>query len=196
MVDVALGFKPHTGWAIAVLVSGDAHAPHVLVRERIDLVPQHLERFAYHQAQEAGLTVDAAARSIAEIEDGVDIATTEAVKELAATAAAHGTLVAAGVIGHPQEVPPLAKVLASHTLLHTAEGELYRSAIEEAAADLGIVTVPVAPKQTVAEVAAALGVGTTALDDRLTALRKELGAPWQKDHREATAAALLALQST
>jgi hypothetical protein len=195
MTELALGFKPHTGWAIAVLVAGDARSPRVLARERIELIPDELERFAYHQAQAAEMSVDVAARSIAEIEDGVDIATTAAVKELASAAAAHGTLVAAGIVGHPAEVPPLDKVLASHTLLHTAEGELYRSALEEAAADAGLVVVPAAPKRTVEETAVALGVDAPGLVDRLKALRKELGAPWAADHRDATAAALLALQS-
>ncbi len=193
MTDLALGFKPHTGWAVAVLLAGDAAHPTVLERQRIELVPETTERFVYHLVQD--WTLDEAARSVADAEDAVDIATRAAVEDLVAAAAAHGTVVAAGVVGEPHDVPSLEKVQQSHTLLHTAEGELYRSALEDAAADLGLTVVPVPPKGTVAEAAAALGVANEAFVARLKALRKELGAPWAADHRDAAAAALLALHS-
>jgi hypothetical protein len=193
MADLALGFAPHTGWAIAVLLTGDARSPRVLDRRRVELVPATTERFAYHLVQEWPL--QRAARSVADAEDAVDITTHAAVEQLAAAAAAHGTLVAAGVVGEPHEVPALERVQASHTLLHTAEGELYRSALEDAAADVGLTVVPVPPKRTVHEAAAALGVAGDALDARLKDLRKELGPPWTADHRAAAAAALVALHS-
>ena len=48
-------------------------------------------------------------------------------------------------------------------------------------------------KDTIDAAAALLGVRSTALTATLTALRRELGAPWQADHRTAAAAALVAL---
>jgi hypothetical protein len=48
-------------------------------------------------------------------------------------------------------------------------------------------------KGTVEQASAALGVSAGALTATLTGLRRELGAPWQADHRDAAAAALVAL---
>jgi hypothetical protein len=190
-VDLALGFKPHTGWAIAVVVGGSPAAPTVVDRRRVLLCPDRLPRMAYHAAQD-GPRADAA-RLIEEVDAAVLATTTEAVDELVAASDAHGTVVAAGLIGTPRDLPELDAALASHALLHSAEGELYRAALETAVDRCDLPVVPVEPKATIAEAAAALGVAAPALTARLAALRADLGAPWQADHKDATAAALLAL---
>jgi hypothetical protein len=92
------------------------------------------------------------------------------------------------------EVPDdLATILASHARLHAAEGELYRDALVEGATQLGLPVTRFANKGAIGEAAQVLGVDTEQMSARLTALRVTLGAPWQKDHREATAGALLVL---
>jgi hypothetical protein len=190
-VEVALGFKPHTGWAIAVTVGGDASAPIVLDRRRVTLCPTELPRQVYHYAQ--GLSPARAVRAVVDVEDAVDITTNLVLGELAERSAEHGELVAVGIIGEPREVPDLKHVLASHALLHLAEGELYRGALDEAAHARGLLVSLTSHKQTIDVASAALGVATGALTTTLTRLREQLGTPWQADHREAAAAALVAL---
>jgi hypothetical protein len=190
-MDVALGFKPHTGWAIAVIVGGDPAQPIVVDRRRVTLCPEDLPRQVYHHAQ--GLSPARAVRAVVDVEDAVDIAAESVLGELADVAAAHGELVAVGIVGEPREVPDLKHVLASHALLHLAEGELYRSALDEAAQQRNLVVSLTKPKGTVEVASSLLGLATATLTATLTALRRELGAPWQADHRDATAAALVAL---
>lgn len=190
-MDIALGFKPHSGWAVAVVVGGDPADPVVLDRRRIVLCPDDLPRQVYHQAQ--GLPVPEASRLVADVEDAVDIRAGHALAELAECASAHGELVAVGVVGEPRDVPDLERVLSSHALLHLAEGELYRSALADAAADRGVLVSLASPKGTVQEAAAALGVAPARLTAQLSAVRANVGAPWQADHKDATAAALVAL---
>lgn len=190
-MEVALGFKPHTGWAVAVVVSGDAAAPVVHHRARVALCPEELPAPVYHAAHD--LPAAQAARVVAEVEDAVDIATSAVLEELAERAGALGELVGVGIVGEPRDVPPLDAVLASHALLHLAEGELYRSALDEAAHERGLLVCAAAPKRAVAEAATALEVSRDALAAVLGSLRAELGAPWQADHKDATAAALIAL---
>lgn len=192
-MDLALGFKPHTGWAIAVLVSGDAAAPVVHERARVTLCPAELPRAVYHHAQ--GLTAARAARTVADVEDAVDLTTGRVVDELAEQARALGELVAVGIVGEPRAVPPLDAVLRSHQLLHLAEGELYRGALADAAGERGLVVTAAAPKGTVAHAATELGVRADRLAATLAALRARLGAPWQADHKDATAAALVGLSA-
>ena len=190
-MDVALGFKPHTGWAVAVTVGGDASHPVVFDRRRVSLCPDDLPRQVYHHAQ--GLSPARAVRAVVDVEDAVDITSNHVLAELAEQASAHGELVAVGIVGEPRDVPDLKRVLASHALLHLAEGELYRSALDEAAHERGLRVSLMHPKGTLELAASALGVTATALGATLTGLRRSLGPPWQADHREAAAAALVAL---
>jgi hypothetical protein len=192
LVDIGAGFAIHTGWAAAVLVGGDAERPVVVDRRRVTLCPEALPRQAYHAAQE--LPPAKAAMLVREVHEAVDTLTDDVLGELVDLAAPH-SLVAVGVTGFPRDVPTLEKVLRSHALLHLAEGELYRGAICDAADARGLTVVPVDPKHGIAETAHVLGVAPEGFAKRLTDLRSELGAPWQVDHRLATAAALAALQA-
>ena len=112
---------------------------------------------------------------------------------MAETARRHGDLVAVAVVGRPRDLPDLDAALANHSMLHSAEGELYRGALDDAADALGLPVTAAAPKGTVDEAAAALGITKERLGARLAELRTELGSPWQADHKAATAAALMAL---
>lgn len=191
---VALGLVPHTGWAHAVAVTGDARAPQVLHRERVELVQEGIERFAYHLVQE--WPVEKAARSVAEAQEAARRTSAEVVAALAGTARKAGRLVGIGIVGQPHDVPDeLERILAKHHLLHAAEGELYLSALLEGADAARTPVTLLPPKGTVEHAASLLGTPAEVLTGRLTALRKELGSPWQADHRAATAAALVVLDS-
>jgi hypothetical protein len=166
----------------------------VVDRRRVTLCPDALPRQVYHAAQE--MAPAKAALLVREVHEAVDALTETVIDELVDIAAPHGKLVAVGVTGFPRDVPTLEKVLASHALLHLAEGELYRGAICDAADARGLTVVPVHPKDGIAETAAALGAAPGPFAQRLVDLRREVGAPWQADHRIATAAALAALHAT
>lgn len=192
-MDLALGLAPHTGWAVAVVVGGDARAPQVVHRARVELVPDGVERFAYHLVQDWPLAE--AERHLAETDAAVDRTAKQVLVDLTEAAAGHGTLVGVGVVGRPHELPSdLGQILARHTLLHAGEGDLYLSALLDAAAAVGLVATLAPPKKTVEQVATAVGTAPGLLVERLGALRKELGSPWTADHKAATAAALLALR--
>ena len=44
MTGTALGWRTHSGWAVVVAVSGTPSHPHVLARERVQLVDEPLPR--------------------------------------------------------------------------------------------------------------------------------------------------------
>jgi len=190
-MELAIGFRPHTGWAIAVLVAGSARAPIVLDRRRVQLCPDALPRQVYHAAQ--SLSRAQAARLVEQVDAAVAATTAAVLAELVGVAGRHGNLIAVAVVGHPRELPDLDAALANHSMLHAAEGELYRGALDDAAEALGLPVVPTPPTHTVDDAALAAGTTRDALTARLTGLRAELGAPWQADHKDATAAALMAL---
>jgi hypothetical protein len=193
VVDIGAGFAIHTGWAAAVLVAGDARKPVVVDRRRVTLCPEALPRQVYHAAQD--MPRAKAALLVREVHAAVGALTDDVLAELADIARPHGPLVAVGVTGYPRGVPALDKVLKSHALLHLAEAELYRGAICDAADARGLTVVPIHPKDGINETAHALGTPAQPFAQRLTDLRAELGAPWQADHRLATAAGLAALHA-
>jgi hypothetical protein len=194
-VRLAAGFAAHSGWATAVVAGLVEGHLHVHDRRRVELVSADLPRQAYHAAadlpaEEAIDVVTAVDRSIAE----------HARAALAVVRAAVGeapekdvSLVAVGVVGLAREIPDVPTVLASHALMHASEGEQYRRGLAEAATRLGLPVCRTHPKQVEADMAGAVGWSPSRLADEHARIRSTLGPPWQKDHKEATAAALVAL---
>jgi hypothetical protein len=194
-MDVALGLRPHSGWAVAVVVGGDPAAPAPLDRRRLALadVPPPVQ--PYHEA--AGLPVADAAGLV---EQATEAAFGRAGAELsalvAALRAAGHELIGAGIVagaGSVREDLPLERVLSAHSTLHAAEGELYRDALADAATDLGLAVTLVPPRDTPALGRRLLGGGDAELAVRLTELGKPFGPPWTRDHKDALLAGLAVL---
>ncbi len=192
-MQAGIGCRDHSGWVVLVAVGGDPAAPHILARERIELIDATLPRMPYHAALETSL--EAGAALVADVEAAAALGAADALGALAAQLRhdghdVRGAAIAVGTTDVPDE---FATILASHTRVHAAEGELYRDALADGATRAGLTVTRFANKAAISEAANALGVATDELADRLARLGKPLGPPWQKDHREAAAAALLAL---
>jgi hypothetical protein len=138
------------------------------------------------------MSVEGASPILAEVDASVAELTGAVVDRLRSL----GDVAAVGIVGRPYDLPDsLERILASHSLLHAAEGDLYLSALLDAADDRGLPSILAPPKGTVAAVAPELGTTADALASCLARLRADLGAPWTADHKAATAAALLALST-
>jgi hypothetical protein len=128
----------------------------------------------YHAARGRGLDLLDAQQAIEHAASRAREFAVSAIRE----ALGQHNIVACGVGHDPnQKRPPLAKILASHPLLHTAEGLLFRTAIADAAAECGLTVVAVPERDLSAQPAVARPHGT----------------PWRQDEKLATAAALIAL---
>lgn len=190
VVEVAAGFSTHSGWAVAVVVGVvDGHL-RVCNRRRVELISPELPRQAYHAAVD--LPTEEARRLVAAVDASIAQRSAQALAEIRA-AASDEVLAAVGVVGAPRAIPDVAAVLASHALMHASEGEQYRSAISAAAAELGLPVRRVDARQLAADVAQLPGWSASRLADEHRRLRAALGAPWQKDHKQAAEVALLAL---
>lgn len=194
-MDVALGLRPHSGWAAAVAVGGDPAAPAPLDRRRLALADAPPPVQPYHEA--AGLPADDAA---ALVEQATGTAVERAGAGLSALVsslrAAGHQVVGAGIVagaGSVREDLPLERVLSAHSTLHAAEGELFRDALADAAADLGLPVTLVSPRETPALGHRLLGGEGAALATRLTELGRPFGPPWTRDHKDALLAGLAVL---
>ena len=184
---IALGWRIHSWWATVVAVSGPATDPVVLLRERVTLVEEASAQEPYHAA--VPLPLDEAP---AFIESAQEAAASVAASKIATLASTLGPVAAVGVVGGDRRLPELPRILTKHALLHAAERDLYERAVIDGArrAGLPVVTTPATGKL-FEHASRALDVD---LEPLLAALGKSIGKPWQKDHKEATAVALLALQ--
>ena len=197
---VALGFSVHTGWAalVAIARSGGANLT-VLDRRRIGMLPvpltprQDAYPHVFHAARE--LPLADAERFIRKAEEEARV---RARDELATAveglrAAGHRVLEGAIITGRESPSRALEEILQSHTLVHAAEGALFRAVIRGASEDLGLRVLQVPAPELVRRAARALGVTNEEVPELLTRIDRLLGPPSTADHKAATLAAVLAL---
>lgn len=187
----ALGFAPHSGWAVVIGVTEvDAHL-RVLVRERIEIAdPRHPgSRQPYHAV--AGLPIGEAAERLVTYAATAELMAHEAVQRIDEQlsrddhrAIGVGILESAGRKGSA-----LADILKSHAQIHTADGDHFRNAIAAAATRCGLATSRVRARELDAKAAAAIGKPIETLHRAIKEVGRGLGPPWRADHK---AAALLA----
>lgn len=189
-MTTAVGFVAKTGWAVAVVLDGTDGSPTVIERRRLDLLEPETPGHVFHAASELPLA-DATrlvARVTAEAERG-------ARRGLERLVAEHG-VERVGLVAAAGHVPhDLAAILASHLLLHAAEAELVRHALEEAAAGASVPVVRTRKKELTATAERVLGVDEVTLQARLSELGRAVGAPWRQEQKDAALAAWLALAS-
>jgi hypothetical protein len=171
--SVRLGWRCHSGWAVMVVAAGTPAAPRILARERVQLVDEPLPRMPYHAIQAWELSTGDGKTLIGKVRRAATKVTKKAVKDF--------DLETVAVVGKVRNVPDdLQRILAAHALLHAAEGALYEEVLLDAAARADLPAVLV--EERAIEISAALD-----------AAGKKLGPPWQKDHKLAASAALIAV---
>jgi hypothetical protein len=192
-VRTALGWSVHTGWAVVVAVGREASMPVLLHRERMAFVPDELPRQAYHAAEQ--LPLGEAGALIGRVESAARAGAAEGVGRVVRELAGRGhEVVASVVLGDLHELPPLDRILSSHSLLHMAEGVLYREVVVDASEAQRLVTTLLAEVKRVGELAAeAQGWTVERCEGWLLDVGRAAGPPWQKDHKQAALAALAAL---
>jgi len=195
MTAAALGVRAHSGWAALVVVAGPPASPAAIERRQLDLAIPGLSgaKQPYHAARQ--LALESAAqlveRSAAEAELRAEHGLRAAIDDLAAQGyevAGYGVLLGSG-----RPLPPLAATLASHALVHSAEGELFRCALVRAGERCGLPVTAVRERELYTLGAVELGIPAAELQRRLAALGKSLGPPWRQDEKHAALVAWLAL---
>jgi hypothetical protein len=186
---IGLGWRIHSWWAVVVAVSGPAASPVIVHREQVTLVDDESMREPYHVA--VGLPLDKAPALIAKVEKAAATAAMAAIRGLVSSL---GPVAAVGVVGGHRRLPTeLSARLAAHARWHEAERDLFERAIIDGATRVGlpVTTIP-ATGRLFKDASDVLGV---ALEPSLAALAKSIGPPWQKNYKEAAAAALVALKA-
>ena len=193
--QAAVGFRVHSGWAAAVAVCLEKGAPVVLARQRVHLVETFTYEFRqpYHTAEK--MLAGQAREFISRMQAEARRLAYRAIQELESRTQEQGVkLTRCGLLlasGRP--LPGLEKILASHALIHTADGELFREALLHASARCGLLDFTIKEKELLDRAAQVLRLKSATLMERVTELGRPFGAPWSQDEKFATLAAWLAL---
>lgn len=169
MLKTSVGFRAHSGWAAAIAVAGGK----AIERKRIELCDCLVAGSAqpYHAA--AKLPLPEAETYLRRCSAVSGDMAEQAIRRLTAELAARNFQVTRCVIviGSGRPLGELAKTLAAHPLIHTAEGEFYRRAIAEACGRCSLPLYGIPERDLCARLAEA--------ED----LKGGLGRPWTRDEK-------------
>lgn len=191
IVSSALGLESHSGWAVLVALAGPAGEPALILRERVELAdpkdggakqPFHAAEgmpFPKAKAFLAAAAADAQRRARKEL--GRVLAGLEKAGWRPARCAV--------LLSSSRTLPGLESVLASHALIHAAEGDHFRQALAEAAEFRGLEVVRISRKELPEAAGKALRVSAESLAARVAALGRTAGPPWGHDQKLAALAA-------
>jgi hypothetical protein len=190
--QAALGFRAHSGWAALVAVAGPVAQPTAVLRRRV-VLSEGTPRQPFHAAegQPFAAAEDLVRRSTEEATALAERAVREAVAELRGMgheAVACGVLLAAG-----RTLPGLSEILASHALIHTAEGELFRDVLRQASRRCGLGLAEARERELEEQASRSLRRSPAELQRRVADWGKALGSPWAQDEKRAALVAWLAL---
>jgi hypothetical protein len=191
----ALGARAHSGWAAVVALAGSARSPELVDRRRIVNADPAIRgsKQPYHAVEMLPLkqAEDYLKRCAARTRTMTRQAFRAALKDLALKG--HCVERCGVLLGSGKPLPGLSTILASHPLLHTAEGEFYRDAIRDAGEHCGLKVTGVKEREVYERAAAMLRASPQLLQRRLDEMGKRIGPPWRQDEKLAALVAWLAL---
>ncbi len=182
--QAAIGIRAHSGWGAVVVVSESSGRIEVIERRRIPIVDPKMKGASqpFHFAEGMDLArAESYLADCAAVSDRIAIA---GVRDLAAGHRAAGCAI---LLASGRPLPSLKMILASHSLIHAAEGEFFRRRFWSACEELGIKVTGIREKE----------LGERAPDEwkrEVAGLGKSIGPPWTVDQKCATLAALLVLR--
>jgi hypothetical protein len=192
----ALGFRAHSGWAALVAVTEPISSPAVVLRRRILTADPNIagSKQPFHAAEDWPLAK--AEKYIEHCSDSSHQLALEAVRKAVdeLQQAGHVPIACGAIVGSGRQLPELQRILASHALLHAAEGEFFRNVIAAATERCKLRNVCVKERELLERCRSELAPEKE-LQKHLAALGRALGPPWRQDEKFATLAAWLALST-
>jgi hypothetical protein len=191
----SLGIQMHSGWGVLVVVSGDAGTVEIIRRRRIVITEAEMPgaNQPYHYAAKLALAeAESYLTNCATASERLAVAAVGEVMQ-ESNRRRYQIVGAAILWGAGRKLPPLAKILSAHPLIHTAEGEFFRNAVRRACERLKIAVATIRQRDLDEQAQAVFGSDARGLQRRIETVGSTIGPPWTKDHKTATLAALINL---
>lgn len=195
-MQVALGFKAHSGWAALVALGKSKDGFAVIDRRRIELIDdgELWAKQPYHAAE--GLP-PVEARKI--VKNGIDSARRVAkrkLREILRNCGDGNFDVGACAVITPEPMPDWStdEILSVHFRMHKAEGVLFPDALARAAEANGLNLLAIREKTLDDVVQESLARPIDSVMEEILLLGRSIGPPWRSDQKLATLAAMVALK--
>lgn len=195
MRRAAIGVRAHSGWGALVAVAGAAGEFEVIERRRVVIAGANAPgaKQPFHYAERLGLPE--AEKHLANCTASTQRLASAAIREVLRELQGREFRVVGGAIltASGRTLPPLPQILASHALIHTAEGEFFRKAFRDAfeASQIRVTALP--ERDLDARAKAAFGMRAARVRQKIEGLGRSLGPPWTQDQKFAALAAAMLL---
>ncbi|HEX3914389.1 MAG TPA: hypothetical protein VHW71_12840 [Steroidobacteraceae bacterium] len=183
----AIGFSSHSGWAAMVVVAGTARAPAVLGRSRVTLTDeQDPESKQPYHAVEFLCVEEATGRLDGYLEVARNMASAALQAQRAELKRQGISVRSVGIIeSSGRKRISLSSILASHALIHAAEGDHFRNALSAAAELLRLRVCRVRARDVETFAIEQLRLPPDRAIERINKLGRDLGPPWGADQKKA-----------
>ena len=191
MKSASFGICVHSGWAVIVCVSGDPAAPEIVDRRRIVIIDSMMQgaKQPYHFAENLGL--NEAERHLQKCAAVSQRLAVQAIREMldGVTARKYRVVGCAMLLASGRALPSLQTILASHPLIHTAEGEFFRNVVADACEACNIPVMRFRERELDERASATFRKAAAGVRQHIAALGKTVGSPWTQDEKTAALAA-------
>ncbi len=183
----AIGFSPHSGWAAAVVLGGSAASPTLLHRSRVTLIDaRDLESKQPYHAVEFLCVEEATGR----LDGYLAVATAMAYASIRAQCEelkSRGIVLrSVGILeSSSRKQISLTSILASHALIHAADGDHFRNALSAAAEQHRLSVSRMPARLLEAHAAQYLHRPLRGVLDAVNRLGRGIGPPWGADQKKA-----------
>jgi hypothetical protein len=198
MKNAAVGIRMHSGWGVLVCISGELAAPEIIDRRRIVVVEPTLEgaNQPYHFA--ATLPLEEAERHLQKCAAVSERLALKAIRDVLEAVKARNCRIVgcAMLLASGRALPALPNILASHALVHTAEGEFFRKVVRVACEQCHIPVEGFRERELDQRANAIFGKAADRVRQRISSLGKTVGSPWTQDEKTAALAGLMVCGKT
>jgi|SRR5271168_218321 len=178
-----IGVSDHGGWAVLVTATRNGT---LLDRRRVELVGEGLPKIPHH-SEGQGLPLDEAVELVERVRASAEM---HAVLALDTVTMAVPRILGVALRECPQLPPTIAGRIKDYRAQNVADWVMYRKALAAAAEARGWPVHWYDAKSVLGTASQALHVES--LDAHFLKVRRAIGPPWNKDHRLAMAAAIIA----
>jgi len=197
MKRAAIGVRMHSGWGALVAVANSGGAMEVLERRRVAVTtpgtPGVSQPYHFAKKLELAEAEKFLGNSFAASKRLALAAVRDVVGELRDRQ--YRVVGSAVLLASGRALPPLAKILASHALIHAAEGEFFREVFSKACEGLDLSVSGIRERDLEECVQTTFGKAATRMRRQISTVGRSLGRPWTADQKTAALAALIVLGS-
>ena len=188
-MKVALGFSVHSGWAAYVVAEAFSRLPGVVERGRIEMADAPDTKQPYHAAE--GLPLKEAQALLGRFRAEAGRRADGAIGDVVNSLRRRGdeVLGCGLLLGSGRPSTSLEATLASHALIHTADGNHFRDAITDACGRHGLAVVGIRERELMEHASRALRASPPELLQRLKDVGRALGPPFRQNEKYAALAA-------